>query len=494
MNLEAIEDEDHLRKYLRGDEQAYAALVRRYIGLVFSSALRQSNGNVHLAEDVTQVVFADLAREAAKISPRVVLGGWLFRRTQYVSSNMRRSKERRERRELAAADMSNEQPRGEKETWEQIAPVLDEAINALPDLDRNALVLRFFEGLSLRQVSIALGFTEEAARKRIHRALEKLRKLLLQRGISSSVASLGVLLGSYALGTAPAALANVITGAAVISTAAATASPLLEGLIMSKVKVGVASALAAVAVGTPLWQQSRVEKRDLEISGLRQQIEAMAQVHSAIANLPVISQDTNELTRLREQHAELMRLRGVVTVQNRDLQALRQRAHSAEAAAEQENVLRRLAEVRNQRLVNSTETVIEPEFVPGDIPVAELNWAGNETPTATARSLLFAIFQNAPESLASLQYFPNSPGGLGEQEELRLARERIAEMRRVWAGVQRIKKFGTAHVRGDKYKAIFSFDYGPGGQPEGAPAGGDLTLRKIGKEFRIEGYGWRQHD
>src|SRR5258708_5278857 len=178
-----------LRAYVEDhSEMAFEQLVHSYIDLVYSVALRRVGGATLLAEDVAQVVFTDLARKAAALPPDVTLGGWLHRHAGFVAASTMRREQRRHDREKQGVEMNVlEQP--SDSDWEQVAPLLDEAIDLLEPADRDAIVLRFFERRDLRSVGAALGATEDAAQKRVSRALEKLRGLLLARGVTSSGAA-----------------------------------------------------------------------------------------------------------------------------------------------------------------------------------------------------------------------------------------------------------------------------------------------------------------
>src|SRR5438552_6771752 len=180
-----------LAEYARnGSESAFRELVTRYLGLVYSTALRLVDGDIHLAEDVAQTVFMDLARKARGLSSRVMLGGWLHQRTYNVAAPMMRARRRRQSREREAAQMNALQEDSGAELL-QIAPMLDEAITHLGKEDRTAIILRFFERRDFRSIGEALGSNEDAARMRVNRALNKLHNLLTHRGVALSAAALG---------------------------------------------------------------------------------------------------------------------------------------------------------------------------------------------------------------------------------------------------------------------------------------------------------------
>src|SRR2546423_1868637 len=166
-----------------GSDDAFRELVARYIDLVYSAAVRLLNNDTHLAEDVTQTVFADLARMARTLSPKVLLGGWLHRHTCFVASKTMRAERRRQLREQKAVEM-NSLPDDSGDELASVAPLLDDAINQLWAEDRAAILLRFFEQRDFRSVGEALGSNEEAARKRVNRALDKLQVFLKHRGVA----------------------------------------------------------------------------------------------------------------------------------------------------------------------------------------------------------------------------------------------------------------------------------------------------------------------
>src|SRR5215470_10834499 len=196
-----MNDHELLQRYAKSRcEASFTELVKRYVDLVYSAALRQVGGDAALAQDVTQSVFIDLARKAASISARTVLTGWLYTSTRYAAAKAVRAEQRRHAREQDAYTMqqltSNPEP---TEAWDQLRPMLDEAMHELSERDRNAILLRYFEGHQLAEVGAKLGLSEDAARMRVGRALEKLRGLLAQRGAISTATALGALLSSQAV-------------------------------------------------------------------------------------------------------------------------------------------------------------------------------------------------------------------------------------------------------------------------------------------------------
>lgn len=231
--MQELDDISLLREYLdRGSEAAFAALVARHIDKVYSIALRRTR-NPHQAEEITQAVFVILARQARQLGSRVILSGWLCRTAQLTAVTFIRSETRRLRREQEAF-MQNPLVETGSEVWPQIEPLLDTAMAELSEADHHAVVLRFFDGKSLKEVGAALGSSEPAAKMRVNRAVEKLRRFFGRRGIVVPVAVLTAALSASSVQAAPAALAKTATLVAL--TKGATASPPTVTLINGVLK------------------------------------------------------------------------------------------------------------------------------------------------------------------------------------------------------------------------------------------------------------------
>jgi RNA polymerase sigma factor (sigma-70 family) len=229
-----------LREYAdTGSDTAFRELVSRYIDLVYSVASRRVDGDTQLAQEISQRVFIDLARKARMFPREIFLGGWLHRHTCFVAGTMVRSEQRRRAREKEAVAMNLLQDNSEAD-WQQLAPFLDQAIDALADTDREAIVLRFFDRRDLRAVGAALGVSEDAAQKRVSRAVEKLRESLSERGVTLSLAGLATMLASNAVTSAPAVLASSVSYAALAARGA--------GIFALLLKLATPAALKSVAV------------------------------------------------------------------------------------------------------------------------------------------------------------------------------------------------------------------------------------------------------
>jgi RNA polymerase sigma factor (sigma-70 family) len=208
----ADDDRALLRDYVhRGSENAFAQLVERHIGLVYSAAVRRCNGDAHRAEDIVQLVFTALAKNADTLSRHPALVGWLYTATRNATLNLQLADQRRARREFEAVMSGLLESQTTAEHWEELRHVLDRAMDELSETDRTAVLLRFFERRSYAEIGARLLVSESGARMRTERALDKLRTLLVDRGITSTAAAIGSVLLREAVGAVPGSLATVVT-------------------------------------------------------------------------------------------------------------------------------------------------------------------------------------------------------------------------------------------------------------------------------------------
>jgi RNA polymerase sigma factor (sigma-70 family) len=235
-----------------GSEVAFATLTARHVNLVYSAALRFC-GNAHHCEEITQAVFIILARKAGKLSSRVVLSGWLYQTARLTAANFVKREIRRQQREQEAC-MQSTLTETETAVWQQLAPLLDEAMGRLGETDRNVVVLRFFENKTAAEVAAALKTTEAAANKRVNRALEKLRKIFSKRGVTLSAALIAGTVAANSVQAAPVGLAAAVTATVAKGTLiSATITTLVKGtmkvMTWMKIKFVAGVGIAALIAG-----------------------------------------------------------------------------------------------------------------------------------------------------------------------------------------------------------------------------------------------------
>jgi RNA polymerase sigma factor (sigma-70 family) len=231
--MEPASDGELLQHYARErSEAAFAELVRRHIDWVYSSAVRQTR-DPHLAEDITQSVFILLARKAKTFDRNVVLGAWLFRALRYLAADAMKTKWRRRHHEKEFGAIMNRAQETSPE-WNEIAAALDGAVAGLRTTDRRAILLRFFERKSHEEIGRLLGISEEAAKMRVSRAVEKLRVSLGRRGVALPATAIVTALGAHAVTPAPAALASSsVAGAMGTSAAPLVSLPWIKGALLA---------------------------------------------------------------------------------------------------------------------------------------------------------------------------------------------------------------------------------------------------------------------
>lgn len=307
------DDATLLRQYAETRlEAAFTELVRRHINLVYSAALRQVGGDTHLAQDVVQSVFTDLSRKAAAVAQCPVLAGWLHTSTHYAAAKAVRSEQRRRLREQHAHAMQELLNNSAHDAeWSRLRPVLDVAIKQLPPEDRDALLLRFFEGRGFAVVGQRLRLTENAARMRVERSLDKLRAELARRGINSTSSALATVLVAQAVTAAPAPLASSVTAAALTGTAATGAiASFLQFMALTKTQLTVAGALLVGGGASLVSQQQAQATLQNEIARLEQENagstdlrEQNLQLKNQIAESRALQADATDLAALRERVA-----------------------------------------------------------------------------------------------------------------------------------------------------------------------------------------------
>ena len=307
-------------------EAAFEDLVRRHLGFVYATALRVV-GNPQQAQDVSQAVFVALARQASELVGRATLSGWLHRTTRNLAVNVIRHETRRRHREresvcMRAGDDCALEP---EETWDAIAPKLDEAMESLSEMDRDTLCLRYFEQRSVREVAVVFGISEEAAQKRALRALDRLRELLNRRGIRAlSTGGLASVLATQTLQAAPSGFALSVSGLATtmpLLERGGTGIYLLNTLSMTTMqKAGIGITLI-LALGTGIYEALDARSARAEVTRIRDERAGLARELQTLrrdgleaqARLAFMEEDNQRLSQsLQELHAlrgEVSRLR-----------------------------------------------------------------------------------------------------------------------------------------------------------------------------------------
>jgi len=307
-----------LARYTRQHvEDAFAELVRRHLDLVFSAALRQVR-SPQLAEEVAQSVFTDLARQAHRLAPDTILTAWLYQVTRRTAIDVVRREARRQIREQIACELNAMNTTAAD--WTHIEPLLDEAMHALEEADRTAVLLRYFENKSLREVGQTLGTNEDAARKRVSRAVERLRDFFAKRGVTVGASGLVVVISANAVQAAPVGLAVTISAAATLvgaSVATAATATATKAIVMTTLQKALITATIAAAVGTGIYEarQASTGRSQVQILQQRQALltEQLAELKTENERLPkLVAQAKDSHTLSQAQFNELLKLRGEV--------------------------------------------------------------------------------------------------------------------------------------------------------------------------------------
>jgi RNA polymerase sigma factor (sigma-70 family) len=372
-----------LREYTEaGSERSFAELVGKHLDLVYSTALREVGGDQHLAKDISQAVFIDLARKARSLSQRAVLTGWLYRSTCFAASKAVRSERRRQTREQKTQAMQAESSSPVPEPdWQQLSPMLNTVMLELKESDREMLLLRFFERRSLADVGSQFGLSQNAARMRIERALERLRHRLERQGITSTAGGLALVLTQQAVTAAPAGLAGAVTATCVASSAAATGSSLLTVSIMTNAKAILTGAAIAIGAATPVvLQQLQANAR------LKAALSAARSRLAEQAHAPTHSAEPGDLIGQQREHEELLRLRGeVALLRNRQSATPKAKGDDGEFERLKASKLEKLA----QEAAEAQVLLAKAPEIPM-LPVSEWTNAGFTTPSLALQTLNWA--------------------------------------------------------------------------------------------------------
>lgn len=271
-----MDDAQLLRRYAQArDEAAFTEFVGRHFNLVYFTALRGTGGNAALAQDIAQAVFAVAARKSRVLAAHATPAGWLHRTTRHITARMLRQERTRQRYEQEAAmhDLINA---GAEPEWERLRPVIDDVLDELDARDREAILVRFFQGRPFAEMGETWRISADAARMRVDRALEKLRGALERRGIASvSTALAGILTAQGGL-AAPAGLAATVSTAALATTATTGGAVAIFGIMSAtKIITGTATAIALLATGSALLQHDRAETAELRLDATTRELTAL---------------------------------------------------------------------------------------------------------------------------------------------------------------------------------------------------------------------------
>lgn len=307
------DDPSLLRRYAKThDEAAFTELVRRYLDAVYSSALRRLGGDAHLAQDAAQQVFVELARHAHRVAEHPILAAWLHTATRNVAANLVRTETRRRARENEVMMMNplfDENEDHAAADWGRVAPLLDWAIDQLNEADRGMLLLRFVARKSFSEIGASNQSSENAARMRVDRALEKLRRILRRRGIVSTATALNAALTTHAVVAAPA---NLAASAVTASLAAVPASlgPItlcIQIMTTSKMAAGAAAGfLFAAAASVATYQWNQLTRTEAALVAVRNET---AEISSQLVHLQTRIQTANTLLQERRKVAAKLTLK-----------------------------------------------------------------------------------------------------------------------------------------------------------------------------------------
>lgn len=301
-------DRELLRRYLdQNSETAFAEIVQRHLGLVYSTSLRRVGGDAQLAEDVAQKVFGDLARKAASLVDRTSLSGWLYVSAHVTSAAVVRSERRRKARETEAHFMETTVASPSDADWTRLQPVIDDALVALKADEREAIALRFFEQRSFAEVGAALHLTEDGARKRVDRAIDKLRALLARRGVTSTAAALALALTTISATSVPSGLAGKIAHHAFAQTGTAAGSSVLGTLASSLMPAAAVILAGGFLIGSQRGTNGALQSELARLTAMENTLPAL---RAEIRDLARSVADAQDLRRMQTELPELRRALG----------------------------------------------------------------------------------------------------------------------------------------------------------------------------------------
>jgi len=318
---------DLLGQYARHNSQdAFAELVKRHVNLVYSAALRQVR-SPQLAEEIAQSVFTDLARNAGKLKPDTILTAWLYQVTRRTAVDVIRKESRRQLREQIASEMNA--MNATAPDWTQVEPFLDEAMQTLDDTDQAAVLLRYFENKSFREVGQTLGTSDDAAQKRVSRAIEHLREFFSKANVTIGASGLAVLISANAVQAAPAGLAAAISAAAVLAGTAVQTSAAIAAtktIAMTTLQKTLVTVTVAVLAGAGIYEARQITRLRDQNQTLQQSQAPLAEQNQRLQHereqlqrerddaTNQLAALTDELARVKKNPSEVLKLRSEVGV------------------------------------------------------------------------------------------------------------------------------------------------------------------------------------
>jgi RNA polymerase sigma factor (sigma-70 family) len=350
VEMENESDAELLQRYVATEDQgSFAGIVTRHTNLVFSAAFRQL-GSSDIASDISQLVFVALAQNAStlvrRLKPEGSLAGWLCRSAHFLCLNFRRDEYRRLLRERQAMDLLKTDADPGLE-WTRVGPMLDEAMTNLSETDYDAIVMRYYNNQTFKEVGTSLGLNEDTAQKRVVRALEKLRKNLSGRGIQASAGSLSLLVSANALQSAPLGLAGSISAAAAIAGTVLPTSAMVAGtqsVIMTTLQKTLIGTCLAVTAGALLFESSRSSALEAKLVDASHNETAMLARVTKAAEQSAEIQSSLKLARERKE---------MLNQQSEELKKLRLEAQQGQKSAQ------RMTMLDNSNTVNGAESLAE---------------------------------------------------------------------------------------------------------------------------------------
>ena len=387
-------DSELLRSYAeRSVEPAFAELVRRHVDFVYSAASRMVR-DPHLAEDVTQGVFVALAKSAPQLLNRATLSGWLHQTARNIAAQTVRTIERRRTREQEAAIMYQLFSSQTEASWEQLAPYLDAALGELSETDRDAVLLRYFEKKSASEIAQRLGMSDEAAQKRVSRAVERLREFFAKRKITVGAGGLVALISTNAVQSAPVGLSAAISAAALAGTAATTSTMITAAktIAMTSLQKTVVTAAFVAAACAGIFEARQAAQ-------LREQIQMLQQAQAPLA------EQNERLQRERDAATNRLAVLGdeIAKVNHNNLELLKLRA-LVSSLSQQNQELAALTNALAASLNENSRPIDVKDYA---IPESWAN-AGVETATAAARTYLWAMANTNLTKLKEVLSFSSS--------------------------------------------------------------------------------------